>query len=119
LDNQIRTVAGELHKAAVEDALLHARRIFTLDAEGNAVQLDSNGIPVAGKDGVNPFSPGEWMEQQKELRPHWFPNGTSGSGVAGVREAGAGFGKTVTRAVFEKLSGTDKQNILKNGIKIV
>lgn len=102
LDNEIRAVTGELHKGAVDDALLAARRIFTLDAKGKAVQLDSEGRPVLGKDGKTPFSPAEWMETQKQLKPHWFPMGASGSGAGGAQAAN-GFG-----AGFEKLSATER-----------
>ncbi len=102
LDNEIRAVTGGLHKGAVEDALLAARQIFTLDAKGRAVQLDSEGRPVAGKDGVSPFSPAEWMEEQKTKRPHWFPMSASGSGSGGAQGAGS------MGADFSKKSATER-----------
>lgn len=89
LDNQIRAACGGLHKGAVEDALLAARQIFSLDAKGKAVQKDSEGRPVAGKDGSSPFTPAEWIEEQKTKKPHWFPMSSSGSGSGGVHGAGA------------------------------
>lgn len=118
LDNQIRAVTGGLHKGAVEDALLHARQIFSLDAKGNAVQLDADGRPVLGKDGTTPFSPAEWIELQKELKPHWFPMGTTGSGAPNVRDA-SGTGKVIKRAEFEKLSGLEQSKVARSGTKIV
>lgn len=102
LDNEIRAVTGGLHKGAVDDALLAARRIFTLDAKGKAVQLDSEGRPVLGKDGKSPFSPAEWIETQKQLKPHWFPMGTSGAGGGGTRDAGS------MGANFANLSATER-----------
>jgi hypothetical protein len=102
LDNEIRAATGGLHKGAVEDALLAARQIFTLDAKGKAVQLDSEGHPVLGKDGKTPFSPMEWIEQQKQLKPHWFPMSNSGGGSGGARGAG-NFG-----ADFSNLSPTER-----------
>ncbi len=102
LDNEIRAVTGGLHKGAVDDALLAARRIFTLDAKGKAVKLDSQGVPELGKDGKTPFTPAEWMETQKQLKPHWFPQGTTGSGSGGTRDA-SGLG-----ADFSKLSPTER-----------
>lgn len=117
LDNQIRTVTTGLHKGAVEDALLLARTIFSLDDKGNAVKMDSEGRPEIGKDGVSPFSPAEWIELQKELKPHWFPAGSSGSGSSG---AGAGSGgKTMSRANFDRLPGTDQVKLVRSGIKII
>jgi hypothetical protein len=118
LDNQIRIVTNGLHKSAVEDALLHARQIFSLDDKGNAVQLDAEGLPVLGKDGSTPFSPAEWIESQKELKPHWFPSGTSGSGANGTREAGGG-ASSIKRADFEKLSTADRAKKARSGIKII
>jgi hypothetical protein len=104
LDNQIRAAANGLHAGAIEDALLHARQIFSLDAKGNAVKVDAEGRPELGKDGTTPFSPKEWMEQQKELKPHWFPSTTTGSND-GSRStpAASGTGKTMKRSDFDKL----------------
>jgi hypothetical protein len=89
LDNAIRSAAGELHKYAVEDALLLGRQIFKLDAEGNAVQLGSDGRPVMGKDGKTPFGPAEWLEGMKKTKPHWFPASSSGGGGGGQGSMGA------------------------------
>jgi uncharacterized protein YnzC (UPF0291/DUF896 family) len=118
LDNQIRQAAKGLHTAAVDDALLHARNIFSLDAKGNAVQLDTEGVPVLGKDGKSPFSPSEWFDLQKELKPHWFPMGTSGSGSSGVRDS-SGTGKVIKRADFDNIPAHEKGAIIASGIKII
>lgn len=119
LDNQIRSVTGGLHKGAVEDALLLARNIFTLDAKGNAVQMDGD-RPVLGKDGKSPFGPAEWIETMKELKPHWFPATMSGSGANGARDAGgAGSAKTISRAKFDVLSFSDQRKLAIEGTKIV
>lgn len=118
LDNQIREVLVGLHKGAVEDAIMHARQHFVLDAKGKAVQLDSSGNPVLGKDGTNPYSPAEWIETQKELKPHWFPALSSGGGASGGDRGGSGSGKAMTRANFEKLSPMDQGKIARSGIQI-
>jgi hypothetical protein len=110
LDNQIRSVCKDLHPGAVEDAILYARQIFQLDAKGKAVQLDTEGRPVLGKDGASPFSPAEWIEMQKDIKPHWFPMSTSGAGAGGSRDA-SGVGKTIKRADFDKLSGPDQAKV--------
>lgn len=118
LDNHIRAVTGECHKGAVEDALMLARSIFSLDAKGNPVKLDSEGRPELGKDGKTPFSPSEWMELQREIKPHWFPASASGSGSQGDRSS-AGTGRTVKRAAFEAMDGANKSAYVKGGGKIV
>ncbi len=85
LDNNIRAAAqgAGLHPHAIEDALFRARTMFTLNDKGDAVQLDDDGQIVAGKDGQNPFSPTEWLEEMKEKAPHWFPAANSGGGAGG------------------------------------
>lgn len=118
LDNQIRAACVGMHPAAIEDALLHGRQIFQLDAEGKAVKPDSQGIPELGKDGASPFSPKEWMDQQRELRPHWFPMANSGTGANNGRDA-SGNGKTLKRAEFDKLSPTQQSEKARSGIKII
>lgn len=119
LDNQIRSVTSGLHKGAVDDALLYARTIFTLDAKGNAVKLDANGNPELGKDGKTPYSPAEWMEQQRELKPHWFPANTSGSGSNGAQGSSSGSGKTITRSAFDALTVQQQRGVATSGTRIV
>lgn len=92
LDNHVRAAAAAagLHPSAIEDALLRARAIFSLDDEGNAVQFTSEDdeTPVLGKDGKTPFSPAEWLEGMRTSAPHWFPAGASGGGAGGSRQKG-------------------------------
>lgn len=92
LDDAIRAAASAagLHKHAIEDALFRGRNLFTLDAEGNAVQLDDSGKPIIGKDGRTNYSPSEWLDSMKEQAPHWFPVNNSGSSGAGRGGKGSG-----------------------------
>lgn len=85
LDNHIRQAAAKagLHVNAVEDALFRGRSMFSLNDDGDAIQVSSDGTIVLGKDGKTPFSPAEWLEGMKETAPHWFPNGSSGGGGKG------------------------------------
>lgn len=110
LDNHIRAAAAKvgLHPFAVEDALLRARAMFSLDAQGDAVQLGSDGSPVLGKDGKTPFTPMEWLEAMKETAPHWFPAGASGGGASGSGGSGGSGAKTMRRAVFDALPASEK-----------
>jgi len=114
LDNHIRAAAAKagLHPFAVEDALLRARALFSLDAKGEAVQLGADGEPVLGKDGKTVFTPAEWMDSMKEVAPHWFPAGGSGGGANGSG-GGSGKGKTMTRAAFEALSFAERAQVVK------
>jgi hypothetical protein len=119
LDNHIRQACVGMHPSAIEDALLHGRTIFSLDAEGRAVKLDDAGRLEIGKDGSSPFSPAEWIESQKELKPHWFPATSSGSGSSGSSAAGAGAGKTMPRSKFDTLSPSEQAKVAMSGTKIV
>lgn len=111
LDNQIRAACVGMHPSAIEDALLHGRNIFQLDAEGRAVKLGDQGRPELGKDGSTPFGPAEWIESQKELKPHWFPASSSGSGSGGSQGAGQGGGSSITRSKFNSLSPADQAKV--------
>lgn len=86
LDNEIRAaVMGKVHPSALKngDILRAARELFDLDDSGNAVQKDSGGNVILGKDGKTPFSPDEWIESMREQAPHWFPANGSGGGSSG------------------------------------
>lgn len=103
LDDAVRaasTKAG-LHANAVDDALFRARTMFTLDEEGNAVQL-KDGAVVMGKDSKTPYSPAEWLEGMRETAPHWFPAGNTGGGASGGK--GGAQGKTMKRSDWEAMT---------------
>ena len=109
LDNQIREAAAKvgIHAHAIEDALFRGHSMFTLDADGQAVQLDRDGQPVLGKDGKSVFRPLEWLEGMKEVAPHWFPAGSSGGGAPG----GSGSAKGVD---LSKMAPVDRLAYLRN-----
>ena len=96
LDDAIRQAAGAagLHKHAIDDALFRGRSLFTLDENGKAIQVGSDGEPVLGKDGKTPFTPAEWLESMKEHAPHWYPVSNSGSSASG--KAGVAGGKDLS-----------------------
>jgi hypothetical protein len=110
LDDRIKdAVIGKVHVSAIKngDVMRAAREIFSLDDEGNAIQLGADGKPVLGKDGKTPFSPAEWIESMAEQAPHWFPAGGSGGGSGGSG-GGQGGGKTMKRSAFDALPARDK-----------
>jgi hypothetical protein len=104
LDDSVRAAAVKagLHPHAIDDALFRARSMFSIDENGQAVQVGEDGKPVLGKDGKNPFTPMEWLEGMKEKAPHWYPASASGGGAGGGGKGTPG-GKTMTRAAFEAL----------------
>jgi hypothetical protein len=75
-------------------------------------------MPVLGKDGKTPFSPQEWMEMQKELKPHWFLASNSGGGSQSAH-AGSGQGKTIKRSDFNNLPSHKQGEIARSGTKII
>jgi hypothetical protein len=116
LDDAVRAAAAKagLHQHAVEDALLAARTMFSLDDSGTAVQLGEDGKPVLGKDGKSPFSPAEWLESLKPTKPHWFPANASGGGAGGNKGNGSAHTKnaremtTAEKAAYIKEFGNEK-----------
>ena len=100
---------------AVEDALFRARTLFTLDGDGNAVQV-KDGQVVIGKDSKTPYSPAEWLEGMKESAPHWFPAGGSGGGAPGGKGPGGSGAKTMKRADFDSLNPLEKATKIKEGV---
>jgi hypothetical protein len=121
LENQVREMAVKLgmHPTAVDDAIIRARDIFSVQEDGSAVQLDDDGEEVIlGKDGKTPYSIGEWMEGMKEKAPHWFPAGNSGGGSAGGGNLKPGT-KTMKRAAFDALDASSKQKfVMEKGVVV-
>lgn len=83
LDDQLREAfTGKVDSRATAGALLAAKQIFKLDDEGRAVQFDTEGNVILGKD-KTPFTPAEWIQSdatRKEL-PYLFPVTGTGSGA--------------------------------------
>lgn len=123
LDNAVRAAAStaQMHPGGVEDALLRARNIFTLDAEGNAIQM-RDGAVVVGKDGQTPFSPREWLESMREIAPHWFlaPAGGSGAPAQGNRSAAGSNGqKQMRRSAFDQLPPMERMKFSVEGGTVI
>lgn len=72
---------------AVDDIILRAKGVFTLNEEGEAVAVDNEGSPLLGKDGKTPLSPAEWAESLKDAAPHLWPQ-ASGTDAGGHKPAG-------------------------------
>jgi len=121
LDNAVRQAAAKVgvHPPAVEDALFRARAMFSLDEDGNAVQV-RDGTVVLGKDGKTPYSPAEWLESMREAAPHWFPAMAAGSGASQSKGSGNnGQARTVKRATFDGWTPKDKAAYSKEGGAVV
>jgi hypothetical protein len=105
LDNHVRAAATKagIHPNAVDDALLRARSRFTLDPDGNAVELGEDGKPILDSSGKKPFTLEAWFEERKKDAAHWFPHGSKGGGGQGDGGAGGG-GKTMKRSEFEAIT---------------
>lgn len=123
LDNHVRAAAGEagVHKQAIDDVLLRARRVFSLNDEGNAVQFekDSEEEIVLGKDGKTPYSVGEWLDTMKESAPHWFPAQNRGGGAGGNNKGKTGDAPTISRSEFDAKAPDERSAFLKGGGKII
>lgn len=78
-------------KYATTDVVERGLRVFVdLDEQGNAIAKQGDDVRY-GKDGVNPFSPDEWLQSIKAEAPHFWPP-SSGSGLLPGRN-GNGTGK--------------------------
>lgn len=112
LGDSVRAAATKagMHGSAVDDAILRAKGIFTVDDDGVAIQLDSAGEPVLGKDGKTNFTVAEWMEGMKETAPHWFPAANNGSGANGNKKPGDG--KTMSRKQYDALPTADQRKFV-------
>lgn len=71
-----------LAPTAIEDAQVIASHSGWQVEDGTPVLRDKDGEVVRGKSGPITFD--EWLESQRETRPHWFPT-PKGSGAPGNR----------------------------------
>jgi hypothetical protein len=105
LANAIRKAAQDagVEATAIDDVVLRASAAnWTVDDDGNAVQLDAKGDPVLGKDAKTPFQPSEWVEALKEKAPHFWPKAAGGN---------AGGGGKATDKKWADLTGPEKAKL--------
>jgi hypothetical protein len=111
-----------VHPGAMEDVLLRASNLFSVDDDGNAVQYDPDAGEeeriILGKDNKSPYSPAEWLEEMKENAPHWWPAGASGSGAGGNRGGHATGAKVIRRAQWEQMPHEERMTKSKEGYQI-
>lgn len=77
-------VANKVINEAMDDALMHADRIFE-------IREDDGAIVARDQVGVTPgIAPDEWLTEMKQARPHWFPSSQGGGAGGNNRGPGAG-----------------------------
>lgn len=90
---QAAAVESEVRSSAIADIVAIAGMDFVFDGENDRFVLrDSEGAVVYGKDGVTPKTIPEWLDDQKEARPHWWEPSVSGGA--------SGSGSSVTRTGY-------------------
>jgi hypothetical protein len=91
VDIAVRDAASkaDVHPTAIEDIVFRAQQSFSVREDAVGV-FDENGIMKPGSDGKTAFSPTEWLEEQRDAAPHWWP-ASQGGGAAGS-QGGTGSG---------------------------
>lgn len=99
---------------ATDDVTALALSQFALDEKGNAVMIGTDGEPIIGKDGTNPLSPKEWVENLKENKPYFFPraNGTNAPGSSTAVKKWSDYSES-ERAAIARENPTQFQQLLK------
>lgn len=87
LNEQITKVVGsvgEIKKGALEDILLRAQTVFTLDEAGEQlVPVGPSGKKTFGSDGVNPITVEEWAKGLVKSASYLFEPSKGGGGTGG------------------------------------
>jgi hypothetical protein len=76
LESEVRAAASasSVIDTAHDDVILHAKGVFTWDPDRNQLVIkEQDGGVVFGKDATTPKSLTEWLEEQKQVRRHWWP----------------------------------------------
>jgi hypothetical protein len=99
-------------KAATPDVLSRAAGVFNYFNEetGNYEIRDKDNVVKLGKDGVSPYSVGEWLEAQKETCPHWWAPSKS-SNAPGSNSGGPTGGVDTSKMSFEEFETYRKEQI--------
>ena len=99
---------------ATDDVTALALSQFAINEHGNAVMIGADGEPIIGKDGTNPLSPKEWVENLKENKPYFFPrpNGTNAPGSGSAVKKWSDYSES-ERAAIARENPNQFQQLLK------
>lgn len=75
------------HPTAIEDIVARASAQFSM--KDDAIVCVENDIVKIGADGKTPYSVADWLEEQREAAPHWWP-ASQGGGASGGQGGGQG-----------------------------
>ena len=75
-----------------------------------------NGDVIIGKDGKNPLTPKEWIEDIRESKPYFFPK-PHGAGGQGGNNSGSK--NTIKRSEFDAMNPTEKANYIRKGGNVI
>lgn len=105
LSDEIRSAATQagLLSSATDDAVLRAKQLFDVDAQGQVVPKDDAPLDKSGE----PLTPTAWLESMKESAAHWFPS-PRGSGAPGSTSSAS-----VPRAWGEARTSAEKVEFLR------
>jgi len=72
-----------IHSFATDEAIADARKVFSLDEDGNVVALDADGDPLFDDDGKTKLTISSYFksEKLKARKPHWFEVKGGGTGA--------------------------------------
>lgn len=84
LSRHFTALSKGLHEDAVGDMIILGTSEFVLDEKADPVKLGADGKPVLGKDGKSNLTPGEWLEERRLDKKHWFLAGDSGGDSTGT-----------------------------------
>lgn len=104
IDNVIKSAAIKqgVIPEAVDDVVLRAKGVYSIDEKGVPIPKGSDGKVVYGKDGTAPMAVEEWLGSLKTSAKHLF-QGARGSG-AGGGDNGAGRGDMSKLTPAQKIS---------------
>jgi hypothetical protein len=93
--------------SALQDILLRARGVFTVDAAGKLVAKDGEAI-IYGSDGASPMTPLEWMQKLRSQAPYFFKSSNGGGAAGGNGLGGEGFKGPLSKVDFDKLGPVER-----------
>lgn len=77
-------VEAKVQGPAVVDAVLHGRSVFEVTEDGRIITKDSAGVTPG-------LTPKEWLNDQKETSPHWWPASVGGGSKGGGSNGAGGY----------------------------
>jgi hypothetical protein len=99
VDIALRDAAAkaDVHATALDDIVARGQQVFSVNDDDVIGVFDDDGVLKIGGDGKGAYTATEWLEDQRDAAPHWWPASQGGGAGGSQHQTTQGSSYVITR----------------------